>query len=314
MSLASLCSVVIPTHNTRQLTLECVGSIAGAPAVQVTVVDDGGDDGTAEAVKERFPGVEIVRLEASAGFTAAANAGLAQARGDLLVLLNSDTRTSPGALRALRLRMERDRGLGVGGARLSFPDGRPQWSGGDEPGLAWFFALASGLPRLLERVPGFRRIRPVAGSGKSPGDVAWVTGAAMAFRRQVWEQVGPLDESFRFYCQDLDFCLRARQAGWQVAVVPDFEVVHHHGATIGREAGALPHQHVEILWNDLVLWARKRRGPAHARFVAKVLRWGGQLRLAGRALRALLLPRPRRDAWRRGSLAYRRAVASLYDE
>lgn len=281
--------------------------------MEVVLVDDAGDDGTAEAAAQLYPRLRVLRLERQAGFTRAANAGLAAATGDVLLLLNSDTEVgADGAgLAALLRRLTTDPGLGIVGAALRYPDGSPQWSGGAEPDAAWLFALASGLPALLGRLPLYRRLRPpsaslapgAAGAGTNDGGdgsaggagllaVDWVTGAALAIRRTAWEQLGPLDERFRFYAQDLDLCVRARDAGWSVGVLGDFRVLHHHGATILAEGGRRVRQeggaqHAELLWTDLVRWAGKRGGERGARRAARALRIGGALRLLGRRLRGL---------------------------
>ena len=283
-------SIVIPTHNTRDLTLRCLDTVAasvsgtGAEA-QVVLVDDAGTDGTAEAVAERHPAVEVIRTAAPSGFTRSVNLGLSRARGEILLLLNSDTEVDRAGLEALLAAFDADPGLGVAGATLHYPDGSPQWSGGRAPSLAWLFALASGLPALLGRLPFYRRVKP---PGSAPGEIEWVTGAALAMRRAVHEAVGPLDESFRFYAQDLDLCLRARGAGWTVALLPDFRVMHHHGATIGSRSGAREksggRQSWQLLWSDLLLWARKHRGAGWARRAALLMAIGGSARLLCRGL------------------------------
>ncbi len=317
-------SVVVPTHDTRELTLRCLESLARAapPDAEVIVVDDGSRDGTAEAVAARFPTALVLRNDAPAGFTRAANRGLARTGGDILLLLNSDTEVEGPALAALTARFAAEPSLGVVGAALHYPDGSPQWSGGMEPSLAWLFALSSGLPVLLGRLPLYRRARPLA-PGDAPRRVSWVTGAALAIRRAAWQQAGPLDESFRFYGQDLDLCLRVRQAGWEVQIAPGFRVLHHHGATIGRSVGtmdtmstmgAVGRQHPELLWTDLLRWARKHRS---ARWVARArsaLFWGAALRLAGRGLARPFLPAGQREAWRADSRAFREALRALRRE
>ncbi len=333
-------SVVVPTRNTRQLTLACLAARAAAAAarpelaaVEVVLVDDAGDDGTAEAVAAHHPDVRLVRLERQAGFTRAANRGLAAAAGGVLLLLNSDAEVGGDGrgLAALLARFAAEPRLGIAGAALRYPDGTPQWSGGGEPTAAWLFALASGLPELLARLPLYRRLRPASGTRAATiAGVAWVTGAAMAIRRAVWEEVGPLDERFRFYAQDLDLCLRARQAGWTVAVVPELEVIHHHGATIEREGGRRggpgggggPGEdrrerrgrgavHPELLWTDLLRWAEKRGGAAAARRAARALLAGGRLRLLGRRLAAPLVPAAARDRYDADSAAFRRAIEAV---
>ncbi len=307
-------SVVIPTHDTRALTLVCIDRAlaAGEPPPEVVLVDDGSTDGTADAVREGFPTVRILRNERAFGFTGACNRGLAEAQGQLFVLLNSDTEVDPGGWDAVGAAFDDDPGLGIVGAALRYPDGTPQWSGGGEPTLRWLFGLASGLPTLVGRVPGVRAVRPVRGA--SGEQVEWVTGAAMALRRDVLDRIGPLDSGFRMYCQDLDLCTRARAAGWRVAVAPGFRVLHHHGATIGKGAGAAGSANPEWLWRDLVRWGAKHRGLGWARWAAAALRAGATLRLVGRSFIGAFLLGAARNAWRRDSLAFRRAAAGVRDE
>lgn len=300
-------SVVIPTHDTRDLTLRCVETLEaeGTDGLEIVVVDDGSSDGTAEALAAAHTRVRVVRNLAAAGFTRAANLGMAQVHGDVLLLLNSDTEVTPGSFTPLLAAFERDPRLGAAGAALHYPDGSPQWSGGRAPTLLWLFGLASGLPPLLARLPSWRRVKPV---GAAAGQVEWVTGAALALRRQAWEEAGGFDERFRFYGQDLDLCLRLRDAGWKVELVPGLRVLHHHGATIGSKS------HLELLWTDLLRWARSYRGAGFARRAALALRSGAALRRLGRTAAAPFVPADRREAWRAEGEALRRAVAALNRE
>jgi len=297
-------SVVVPTHDTRELTLRCIETLEaeGTDGLEIVVVDDGSSDGTAEALAAAHPRVRLVRRSPAVGFTRAANLGMAAAGGDLLLLLNSDTEVAPGAFAPLLAAFERDSRLGAAGAALYYPDGSAQWSGGRAPTLPWLFALASGLPPLLARLPFWRRAKPV---GAPAGQVDWVTGAALAVRRPVWEEAGGFDEGFRFYAQDLDLCLRLHDAGWKVELLPELHVLHHHGATIGSRSN------LELLWTDLLRWAQKHRGPGFARRAALALRSGAFLRRLGRSLAAPFVPAGRRAAWREESEALRRAAAQL---
>jgi N-acetylglucosaminyl-diphospho-decaprenol L-rhamnosyltransferase len=302
-------SVVVPTHNTRDLTLACLASLRAAAGqetarMEVLLVDDGGIDGTAEEVARLFPEVRLLRLANPAGFTHAANHGLAAAAGRVLLLLNSDAEVDRTGLQAMLARLAGEPGVGVIGGALRYPDGTPQWSGGAAPSLAWLFAQASGLPALAARLPLYRRLRPVS-AARGSAAVDWVTGAAMAVRRAAWESAGPLDERFCFYAQDLDFCLRAKRQGWRIEVLPGFRVLHHHGATIGRR------QNLELLWSDLLRWAAKAHGRGWARRAAWALRCGGNLRRLGRACVRPLLSAPRRAAFQSASADLARALAVL---
>jgi GT2 family glycosyltransferase len=309
-----LLSVIIPTHDTRQLTFACLGSLErqGRSALEVIVVDDASSDGTCEAISLSHPAVRLLRSEHPLGFTRAANRGLAAARGEILLLLNSDTEVDPGGLDALLNAFTSDPELGAAGGMLHYPDGSPQWSGGSAPSLLWLFGLASGLPALLGPLPLYRRWRPPAGTGsEAAGRVDWVTGAALGIRRAALARVGPFDETFRFYAQDLDLCLRLAAAGWRSAVVPGFGVLHHHGATIGQRSGG--RQNLELLWTDLLYWAGKQRGKRWAAWASRALRTGAALRLVGRGLTSPFLPVLDRAAFRVETAALRRALAAIHE-
>jgi GT2 family glycosyltransferase len=303
-------SVVIPTHQTRELTLRCVDSLQGFPSrsSEIIVVDDGSSDGTSEALSQRS-GVKVLAQTPARGFTAAANLGMREARGEILVLLNSDTEVEPTTLPRLLAAFDGNPRLGVAGVELRFPDGRPQWSGGRAPTLLWLFAVASGMVRGLELLPGYRRLKP---EGGTRGRVDWVSGAAMTVRREAWIAVGGFDERFHFYCQDLDLCLRVRAEGWMVEVVPGARVTHFGGATIGQRPGAVgDRSHPALLWTDFVRWAAKRGGPRSARDTARVLRLGGGIRVGARRLIVPFVPPARREIWKRETRAFQQALAAL---
>ncbi len=301
-------SIVIPTHDTRELALRAVASVLAQPesaAAELIVVDDGSGDDTAPAVAAAAPAARVLRGPSPTGFSAAANRGLTAAKGDLLLLLNSDAELGDGALAALTHAFRADPRLGIAGGQLYYPTGEPQWSAGRFPSLLWLFGLASGLPALLHRGPLHPR------PGRGPGKVDWVSGAALALRRAVWESCGPLDESFRFYAQDLDLCWRATARGFTVHLVADFAVRHHHGATIGRRAGAAEHALPELLWTDLLRWAGKARGERWRRRAARALSAGALLRLAGRRVLRPIVAAPDRARWATETDAYRAARRAL---
>jgi GT2 family glycosyltransferase len=243
---------------------------------EIIVADDGSRDGTAELLAVEAPRVRVVRLESNRGFAAAANRGIEAAQGRIILLLNSDTVVESGALRAIVASFDSDSRLGIAGARLVNPDGTPQWSGGRTPTLMWMVGVVSGAGHLARF---FRR----ATRSESGGEIDWVSGAALAFRRDVWKDAGPLDERFLFYCQDIEFCLRAHAAGWQVRIVEDARVMHELGGTV---AGDNPLRHdPERLWPDLLTWGKLHYGRGWSVLARIALVMAAYLRIAGRIMR-----------------------------
>lgn len=281
-------SVVIPTHNTRALTLTCLEHLERAALiyrrevraeVETVVVDDASADDTVEQIESRFPGVSIARQPSVMGFTRSVNLGLEQTSGDPLLLLNSDTEIEQRSLLRLAAALEA-REFSIVSPQLVYPDGRAQWTGGDEPTLLWLFLLSSGMARGLSHGSKLYRSlrtdqrRLDRRTGNAPRPTGWVSGAAMMLRRDLLEQIGPFDERYRFFAQDLDFCSRARAAGHRIAIVPDATVVHHLGGSATDGA-----QRTEQLWLDLLTWASCFRGPSWTNRARLCLRLGGGLGL-----------------------------------
>jgi GT2 family glycosyltransferase len=269
-------SVVIPTHNTAAMTLRCCQAVlASMPgSTEVIVVDDGSSDGTAALLAREAPAVRIVRLETNRGFAIAANAGVAVAQGEVILLLNSDAIVEANALRAIVGAFENEPRLGVAGARLLNEDGTLQWSGGATPTLPWMIGVVSGAGHLARL---FRRR-----NANHARKVDWVSGAALAFRRGVWNDAGPLNERFLFYCQDIDFCLRARDAGWDVRIVEEARVTHGLGGTVSA-GNPLRHDPAR-LWPDLLAWGSGYYGKRWAARARTVLVTVAALRVAWRKL------------------------------
>lgn len=249
------------------MTLRCCRAVLASMAegIEVIVADDGSSDGTADLLAREVPSVQVVRLESNRGFAPAANRGVAAAHGRIIVLLNSDAIVEKDFFLTILAAFNSDATLGVAGARLLNEDGTPQWSGGRTPTLLWMIGVVSGAGRFARF---FRKRSP-----QKSGNVDWVSGAAMAFRREAWDAAGPLDERFRFYCQDIEFCLGARKAGWRVAVIEEARVLHAIGGTVAR--GSLRHD-PEKLWPDLLDWGTAYYGrgwSVFARFVLVGVAW-----------------------------------------
>lgn len=239
-------SILIVSYRTRDLLDRCLASIPGASpgrALEAVVVDNDSRDGTDAMLRDRHPEVTFVPLGRNLGFAGAMNEGLPRLRGRWVVWLNPDCEMAPGSLDLLIAHLESHPRTGAVGPTLVYPDGRPQPSAQAYPGLARFVYHFLGL-RALARVPGVARVarRLLPGGmvrsylealepATAPRTVDWISGACIVVRREASDRVGMLDDGYFMYCEDLDWCHRLRDTGWDIQHVPGARVVHHVGGS-----------------------------------------------------------------------------------
>jgi len=282
----SLLTVIIVSWNVRDLLMACLRSLqadlerAGLTA-DIWVVDNGSADSTPEAVARDFPTVRLIARRDNPGFAAANNQALRAALDAspprYFWLLNPDTEVLPGATTALIAAMETHPRVGVSGAKLLYPDGTLQHSAFRFPGLVQLaFDLFPFPPRLYETRLNGRYPRRLY-DGDVPFFVDHPLGAAMMVRRETVEQVGLLDEEYRIYCEEIDWCWRMRRAGWRALCVPTARVVHH----AGRSTGQVPVSSFVNLWTSRARLYARHHGPV-TRFLARILvRAGMRRRMRG---------------------------------
>lgn len=232
-------SVIIVSYNTRDLLARCLASVAAEPRPpdEVIVVDNASADDSAAMVRARFPHVQVTANTENRGFAAATNQGLRAATGDFLCLLNPDTELVPGALEALASFLEANQKVGVVGPTLLHADGTYQHAAFRFPTLPMalidFFPLNHRVlnSRLNGRYPFTLYEHPFA--------MDHPLGACMLVRRAACAAVGLLDERFFMYCEEIDWCRRIKQAGWEIMHVPGARVVHHGGQSTQQAAGRM---------------------------------------------------------------------------
>ena len=255
-------SVIVVSYETRDTTLACLASIdetvrgrhdAGRIEVEVLLVDNASRDGSAEAVRRRFPWVRVLAQERNRGFAAGCNAGLREAKGRHAVLLNSDTVVRREALERCVAFLDAHPDVGVVGPQLLHADGRRQNSIHAFPSLATELVPRGLLEAVLpRRFPSKRR--RLAG----PTDVEAVLGACLFVRRAVWERVGGLPERYFLFLEETDWCWSIREAGFRIVHLPDVELVHLSGASTTRKDAT--RKRIEY-HASLYRFLARRRGP-----------------------------------------------------
>lgn len=219
-------SICIVNWNTVDLLRDCLSSIYDDPQIalwEVVVVDNASTDDSVQMIQTAFPRAHLIVSDENLGFVGGNNLAIERARGDYLLLLNSDTRVEPGALGSLVDFLASHPEAGAAGPRLVGADGALQLSCGRSPNLASEFVNKLLLHKLL---PFFKFGR---WDHAEIREVGWITGACLLVRREVVEQLGPLDPQIFMFYEDLEFCMRIRRAGWKIFYHPFSQILHLGG-------------------------------------------------------------------------------------
>jgi len=306
--------VIVVNWNTREYLAECLASILaddglslagrdvaaqpGQTSVEVIVVDNASDDDSAAMVAARFPQVHLIENDRNAGFALANNQAIAHARGRVVFLLNPDAYVLPGALAALVRFLDRHPQAAAVGPNVLNPDGSWQAAVFRFPTLwdlfceAVFLSVLFPHSRLLARkeIGGFQR--------DQVRQVDWIEGCALAIRRSVWNAVGPFDEGYWMYVEELDWCRRANAQGYRLYFTPDAQVVHYgKRATAKARASVLP-----LGFRSHFCYFRKFDGPATELAVRAITLVQMGLRAA---VSVVMIARGAdRDRWRENLRAY----------
>jgi len=259
-------SVVVVSWNVRELLRRCLQSVLGEypiSNIQVLVVDNGSSDGSAAMVRDEFPAVQLIANDQNRGFTAASNQGLAAAQGRYLLLLNPDTEVVGGALATMIAYLDAQPRVGALGPRLRYPDGRLQPSRRRFPTMATAL-LESTVVQQWWPDNGVLRSYTMADTPEDTTQpVDWVVGACLLVRRAAYEQVGGLDEGFFMYSEELDWCRRIKNAGWEIVYLPAATIIHHEGKSSEQ---VVPARHI-YFQSSKVRYFRKHHGRLAAEFL-----------------------------------------------
>lgn len=244
-------SIVIVNWNVRDLLRQCLSSVAQSLnqekgrrlSVQIVVVDNASVDGSVEMLRGEFPHVHLIAKEENVGFTAGNNQGLAVSDGRYALLLNPDTELVDDALGEMVGFMEGRPRAGALGPQLIYPDGRVQSSRRRFPSFSTALLEGTFLQQRFPNVGLLKRYYVLDREDSETQEVDWVVGACLLMRRSTLDEVGPLDERFFMYAEEMDWCYRAKKLGWQVVYFPGVQVVHHEGKSSEQ---VLPVRHVQF--------------------------------------------------------------------
>ncbi len=260
-------SIVIVSWNVAELLAACLESVysslqQSALTAEVIVVDSASSDHSVAMVRDRFPMVQLLICNDNLGFSRGNNLGLQRAAGQYILLLNPDTEVPGDALDRMVREMEKHSRVGAVGPHTLNGDGTTQSTRRRFPTLLTAFFESTWLQPWA---PGklLRHYYVEDQDDNACFDVDWVQGSALMLRREVYEEIGGLDSEYMMYSEEMDWCRRAKEAGWRVRYVGDAKIIHHGG----RSSEQVPARSQIHFHQSKLRYVRKWHGQGSARLL-----------------------------------------------
>jgi len=279
-------SIIIVNWNTSELLQQCLNSIHESDShlsMEIIVIDNASTDESVEIIRKEFPSIILIANQKNLGFASANNQGLSIAKGQYVLLLNSDTIITAGVLDVLLDVANSHPEVGVIGPQLLNMDKSVQESWSSFP---------SFTSELLGR--NFRNRTPIENVAQA-FDVDWVGGACILVRAKTINEVGKLDPEYFFYSEEMDWCFRIKQKNWKVWYLAAGQIYHLGGGSSDRASL----KQLVLLYRSKLLYFKKH----HGWLKAVILRYGFvAVNVFGVARRLLFFN------WRKKDATYQRIV------
>jgi GT2 family glycosyltransferase len=254
-------SIIIVNYNTENWLKGCLESIFRYfrdVNLEIIIVDNSSVDESVKFIRENFPQIKLIQNKKNSGFGAANNQGAKIAQGEILFFLNPDTLIKENIFQKIIETFKKDSKIGIIAPQLILPDNSPQpWAYGKEQGI-WQL-IKSKIYKTFTQLPKY----PTAQSS----GVDWVSGAALAIRRDIFEKIGGFDEKFFMYFEDRDLCQRVRKIGYKVIVLPEIKVIHFGGRSLAedKQRKKLYYQSQNYYWQKHYGWFKS--------ILMRLIRW-----------------------------------------
>ena len=271
-------SVIIVNWNTKKLLDDCLSSIFKFTKdidFEVIVIDNDSKDGSPELVKKKYSKVKLIENKDNVGYAKANNQGIKVAKGEYILLLNSDTYLIENSFEKLVEKVQTEQNLGVLAPLLLNVDRSTQQSAGYFPHLPQVFFWMT----FLDDLPGGTLLKPYHLDHnwfyRKDHEVDWITGAAFLIPKKVIDDVGTLDESIFMYGEDVDWCYRIKKSGFKVIYSPVTKIVH-----IGRgSSGQISKNAIIGEFKGIKIFYQKHKGSTSLLFLRLFLKIGALARI-----------------------------------
>lgn len=274
-------SIIVLNYNTKNITDKCIELIeknTSGISFELVVVDNNSTDGSQTMIKEKekkYKNIKTIFSNKNTGFTGGNNQGIKKASGRYLLLLNSDAFVRDNIAEKMVNFMDENKKVGISTCSIENNDGTNQETGGHFPNLlnvaAWMFFL-DDIPVIRNL---FKPVHPKSNDKiyKKDGAIDWITGAFFMIRSELINQVGVLDEDYFMYVEDIDYCYRAKKAGWTTYFTKLGAVTHLRGAS-GISKNTIIKE-----FENMKLFFKKHKSPLQTSVVVVILKIGALIRL-----------------------------------
>lgn len=257
-------SVIFVSWNTQELTKNALVSLFAQTKIvdmEVIVVDNHSSDGTVAMIRKQFPKVILIENQDNKGFGRANNQGLKIAKGNYIMFLNTDVVVLDGAVDKLVEYLDMHPNVMAVGPRLLNKDMTFQHACRRKlPNPFNSFFHLFGLIKIFKNNKQINDYKQFTADPEITGPTEAVSGAAMLFRRQVYEQIGGFDEQFFMYGEDLDFCKRIFDKGWLMVYLSSAKIIHFGGQSSGKRKVKSLFNFYDAMW----IYYKKHYGIKHS--------------------------------------------------
>ena len=236
-------SIVFVNYKTKDLTIQAVKSVLSKTKginFEIYVIDNNSQDGSIEAIENEFPNINIIKNPINAGFGAANNLAIKQAKGKYILCLNTDTLLINNAIKILYDFMEKEENKNVGacGGGLYDSQGLPLGSAGHFPCITQIFYRA-GLKNILKKQYKKYSFELTIDDIKTLDNIDYISGSDIFFRKNILDKVGLFDENFFMYLEEAELCKRIVDKGYNCKIVPDAKIIHYEFGSTENNANTI---------------------------------------------------------------------------
>jgi GT2 family glycosyltransferase len=254
-------SIVIVNYRVRDILKECLNSVLSSNdnmVNEIIVIDNNSKDGSVELLRKNFPEVRLIENHQNKGFSSASNQGIRKSSGEYILLLNPDTIFPQMGFSSMIEFMDSNPEVGICGPKMVDARGDLLYSCRRFPSfLTSISSSQSLLERFFPRNPLSRQYLLKDMDHSRVQEVDWISGSCLLTRKKMLDQIGPLDEDYFIYVEDVDLCYRAHQAGWKVFYFPEVTFIHRVGQSTSQDRLKSKLQHHKSMW----IFAKKHFNP-----------------------------------------------------